>query len=105
MKDIKDLSKQKQLLREKIWFPRIDKQAETIVKHCLPCQSSNPENKLETLQMSPLPSGPLRHVAANFYGPLPTGRTLMVVIGEYSRYVEVETVSSTFARAVIPNAR
>ena len=53
--------------------------------------------------MSPLPSGPLRHVAADFYGPLPSGQTLMVVIDEYSRFVEVETVSSsTSAAAVIP---
>ena len=50
------LIKTKQLLREKIWFPCIDKQAETLVKHCLPCQSANPENKLEPLKMSPLPS-------------------------------------------------
>ena len=77
------LVKTKQLLREKIWFPCIDKQAETLVKHCLPCQSTNPENKLEPLKMSPLPSGPWRHVAADFYGPLPSGQTLMVVIDEY----------------------
>ena len=96
------LIKTKQLLREKIWFPCIDKQAETLVKHCLPCQSANPENKLEPLKMSPLPSGPWRHVAADFYGPLPSGQTLMVVIDEYSRFVKVETVSSSSAAAVIP---
>ena len=96
------LIKTKQLLREKIWFPCIDKQAETLVKHCLPCQSANLENKLEPLKMSPLPSDPWRHVAADFYGPLPSGQTLMVVIDEYSRFVEVETVSSTSAVAVIP---
>ena len=96
------LIKTKQLLREKIWFPCIDKQAETLVKHCLPCQSGNPENMLEPLKMSALPSGPWHHVAADFYGPLPSGQTLMVVIDEYSRFVEVETVSSTSAAAVIP---
>ena len=96
------LIKTKQLLREKIWFPRIDQQAETMVQHCLPCQAANPENKLEPLKMSCLPPGPRRHVAADFYKPLPTGQTLMVVTDEYSRFVEVETVSSTAAAAVIP---
>ena len=99
------LIKTKQLLREKIWFSCIDKQAETLVKHCLPCQSANPENKLEPLKMSPLPSGPWRHVAADFYGPLPSGQTLMVVIDEYSRFVEVETVSLTSAAAVDTQTR
>ena len=96
------LIKTKQLLREKIWFPCIDQPAETMVKHCLPCQAANPENTLEPLKMSCLPSGPWRHVSANFYGPLPTGQTLMVVIHEYSCFVEVETVSLTAATAVIP---
>ena len=36
------------------------------------------------------------------YGPLPTGRTLIVVIDQYSRSVEVETVLSSSAGAVIP---
>jgi hypothetical protein len=96
------LIKTKRLLREKIWFPRIDQQAEEIIKHCLPCQAANPESKLEPLKMSPLPLGPWQNVAADFYGPLPTGQTLMVVIDEYSRLVEVEIVSSTSAAAAIP---
>ncbi|CAB4033532.1 PREDICTED: uncharacterized protein K02A2.6-like [Paramuricea clavata] len=52
--------------------------------------------------MSPLPLDPCQNVAADFYGPLPTGQTLMVVIDEYSRFVEVEIVSSTSAAAAIP---
>ena len=43
-----------------------------------------------------------RHVAADFYGPLPMGHTLMVVIDEHLRFVEVEAVSSTSAATVIP---
>ena len=73
-----------------------------MIKHCLPCQAANPESKLEPLKMSPLPLGPWQNVAADFYGPLPTGQTLMVVIDEYSRFVEVEIVSSTSAAAAIP---
>ncbi|CAB3992629.1 Retrovirus-related Pol poly from transposon [Paramuricea clavata] len=96
------LIKTKRLLREKIWFPRIDQQAEEMIKYCLPCQAANPESKLELLKMSPLPLGPWQNVAADFYDPLPTGQTLMVVIDEYSRFVEVEIVSSTSAAAAIP---
>ena len=73
-----------------------------MIKHCLPCQAANPESKLEPLKMSPLPLGPWQNVAADFYGPLPTAQTLMVVIDEYSRFVEVEIVSSTSAAAAIP---
>ena len=37
-----------------------------------------------------------------FYGPLPTGEYLLVVIDRYSRFPEVEIVSSTKASVVIP---
>jgi hypothetical protein len=30
----------KQLLRQKVWWPGIDAEAETLVKTCLPCQST-----------------------------------------------------------------
>lgn len=48
----------KQLPRDKVWFPRMDQEAETMIKHCLPCQAATPENKVEPLQMSPLPVAP-----------------------------------------------
>ena len=97
------LIKTKQLLREKIWFPRIDQQAETMVQHCLSCQAANPENKLEPLKMSCLPSGPWRHVAADFYGPLPTGQTLMVVIDEYSRLSKLKLFPRPQPQLLYPN--
>ena len=38
----------------------------------------------------------------DFYGPLPTGEYLLVVIDRYSRFPEVEIVSSTKAPVIIP---
>ena len=38
----------------------------------------------------------------DFLGPLPSGDYLMVVIDEYSRFPEVEIVTSTSARSTIP---
>ena len=38
----------------------------------------------------------------DFYGPLPSGEHLLVVIDRYSRYPEVEIVRSTKASSVIP---
>ena len=32
--------KTKQLIREKVWFPGIDKQVEEVVRSCIPCQAS-----------------------------------------------------------------
>ena len=39
----------------------------------------------------------------DFWGPLPNGEHMLVIIDEYSRYPEVEFVQSTSAEAVIPH--
>ena len=38
----------------------------------------------------------------DFLGPRPSGEYLMVVIDEYSRFPEVEIVTTTSARSTIP---
>ena len=96
--------KTKRLLREKVWFPGIDKLTEEKITNCHPCQASTPESsKLsEPLKMTPLPIGPWKEVSIDFAGPYPSGEYIMVVIDEYSRFPEVEILTSTSARAVIP---
>lgn len=38
----KGIVKRKQLIREKVWFPGIDKMVEETVKTCIACQGSYP---------------------------------------------------------------
>lgn len=52
--------------------------------------------------MSILPEVPWHSVSADFYGPLPTGEYLLVIVDEYTRYPVVESVRSTSANTVIP---
>ena len=95
--------KTKQLLREKVWFPNIDKMVEATVKSCVPCQASyqGPPQR-EPIQATPLPPGPWSHVAVDFAGPFPSGTYLMIVTDEYSRYPEVSFLTSTSEQAVLP---
>ena len=44
----------KQLLREKIYFPGIDKLVEKTCKSCIPCLASTPKTEFEPLRMSEL---------------------------------------------------
>jgi transposase InsO family protein len=52
--------------------------------------------------MSELPDYPWQKVSMDFYGPLPTGHSLLVARDDYSRYPEVDVVSPQSARQVIP---
>ena len=96
------LVKTKALLREKVCFPWIDRMVKATIDHCISCQATGRPNPPEPLQMSDMPQGPWQKVHADFYGPLPSGEYLLVVIDRCSRYPEVEIVRSTKASSVIP---
>ena len=38
------LAKTKQLIREKLWLPKIDKEVEKLIRSCIPCQASGTGN-------------------------------------------------------------
>ena len=79
-----------------------DKLLEREVKSCLPCQAATPVTTRTPLVMSELLSKPWEHVAIDFCGPFPTGKLAFVVVDEYSRYPELEIVTSTSMSAIPP---
>lgn len=94
--------KSKQLLRQMVWFPGIDKMVEKEVRKCLPCQAATPYKQVEPLQMTELPEEPWQNISVDFCGPYPTGEYCLVMVDDYSRYPVVEVIHSTSAAAVIP---
>lgn len=96
------MSKTKSLLREKVWFPQIDKLVQRQLAQCIPCLAATPERNREPLSMSSLPTGPWEKVDIDFCGPMPTGEYLLVLIDEYSRFPIVEIIKSTSAKTTIP---
>jgi len=93
--------KTKQLIREKVWFPKIDHEVECLLSSCLACQANGPNPKPDPLKMSSLPPEPWHTVHIDFCGPFPSGEYLLVVIDAYSRFPEVDVVHSTKATSTI----
>lgn len=96
------LIKTKKLLREKVWFPYIDRSVESKVKSCLACAATTPVTITEPLNMTPLPKSPWSELSIDFGGPFPSGESILVVIDDYSRYPEVEIMSTITAKATLP---
>ena len=89
--------KTKQNLRTKVWWPRLDKEAEQHVKGCLTCQiSGNPEPP-PPLAVVPPPMAPWSCIHVDFYGPAPTGEHLLVLLDETTGFPEVEIMNKTTA--------
>lgn len=94
--------KTKQLLREKVYFPGIDKLVEQTCKGCIPCLASTDRNIVEPLRMSEIPEDALDLVSLDFCGPFPDGKYLLIYLDEYSRYPIVKIVNSLCAKTIIP---
>eukprot|EP00794_Sanderia_malayensis_P014472 gene14472-biopygen11586 len=82
------LVKTKSLLREKVWFPGIDKITKATVDKCISCQETGKANPPEPLNMTSMPERPWDMVHIDFFGRVPTGEYLLVVIDRYSRFPE-----------------
>ena len=89
-------------MREKVWFPEIDKLTKETLDRCIPCQAVGRPAPPQPLQISKMPTGPWQKVHIDFYGPMPTSEYLLVVIDRYSRFPIVEMVKSTKAKSIIP---
>ena len=49
-----------------------------------------------------MPEGPWQTVNMDFFGPLPSGKYLLVLIDSHSRFLRVRIFSSTAASSMIP---
>ena len=93
--------KTKQALRTKVWWPKLDREAEAFVKQCHVCQTLGHGDPPPPLRQNTLPKKPWERLHMDFCGPFPSGETLLLVIDTYSKFPEVEIMTSTTAPAVI----
>ena len=93
--------KTKARLREKVWWPGMDRQCETFIKRCHGCQVASLPNRPEPIEATPMPDGPWQDLALDFVGPFPTGEHILVVVDYYSRYFLVKLMRKTTAETLI----
>ena len=93
--------KTKQLIKETMWFPNIQKWVQEEIDGCLACQAVNDSKQQEPIKPSPLTEEPWSRLVTDLYGPLPTGEYLLVVQDTYSRFPVVEILHSTKAAPMI----
>lgn len=91
----------KSRLRQKVWWPGLDKEVEHYVRNCKACLLMSSDNKPEPLKPTPLPDRPWQHFGVDICGPLPTGESLLVAVDYYSRWFEVGILYSTSTTKVV----
>lgn len=93
--------KTKQALRTKVWWPGMDKDAKQYVQQCHACQCLGQTDPPAPLQPNKMPNKPWERLHMDFLGPYPSGETVLVVTDAYSKFPEVEIMTTTTAKAVI----
>ena len=63
------IEKTKQRLRTKVWWPRMDHEAERMCKSCHGCQVVGQLSPPEPMQRTELPTGPWQDIAIDLMGP------------------------------------
>ena len=77
------ITKTKQLLRTKVWWPGIDTQAEEMVNECDLCQTVGVRGTVkEPLNPTAMPINSWGQIHIDRYGPLPDGNSVLGIIDE-----------------------
>jgi hypothetical protein len=83
--------------------PLMDGKVKTLVENCVACQAVGPSNSLERMRITSRATEPWQNLVIDFDGPIPhSGQYILVVTDTYSKFSEVEIVTSTWAKGCIP---
>ena len=93
--------KTKERLRVKVWWPKIDYDAEKLCKSCHSCQVVGGFNPPEPMQRVQPPSGPWQDLAIDLLGPMPSGEYILVLVDYFSRFYEVAIMRSVTSTKII----
>ncbi|XP_077538135.1 uncharacterized protein LOC144150167 [Haemaphysalis longicornis] len=95
----------KQLLRERYWWPQMDRNVEEHVKHCHVCQLADKSAKPHVAPLQPVewPEGPWQKLGMDIVGPLDVSypRFLVTLVDYYSKWPEVLGTNSISTEDVI----
>jgi transposase InsO family protein len=91
------MTKTKQMLREKYWFPTMNTMVEQIIGDCFECKVTMKQYNQEPVKPTVIPEKPWDVIAVDFGGPYPDCHYNLVAIDKRTRYSEVgRTMSTSF---------
>lgn len=91
----------KRILRERTWWPGLDKDVGDHLRQCIGCTVVSSEDRPEPMTRKVLPERAWQDIAIDFLDVPECKTSFLVVVDYYSRYVMVKSMSSKTAEATI----
>ena len=88
-----------QMAKTTVYWPGINTDIEDWVQRCTACPSTKPHQKREPLLSHTVADGPWQKIGADFFDF--EGQKFLLVIDYFSKFIFVEKVTTTTAKAKI----
>merc|ERR1712059_168869 len=82
-------------MRGTCWWPGMTGDIKKFAETCIPCMAAVARNQTEPMQIRETPDRPWQHCSADYKGPIVGKYYFHVLIENYSRWPEVQMVTST----------
>ena len=93
------MSKTKQLARDLIYWPGMNKQIEDVVSKCEHCIKYQYNQQKEPMIISEIPTGPWQRIGTDIFEL--GGKTYLVIVDYFSNFIEVEHMNDTTSKSLI----
>ena len=94
----------KMVARSYVWWTKLDKDIEQLVKSCRHCQAVQNVPPVAPLHPWIWPAEPWKRIHIDFVGPF-CGRTFLVIVDSYSKWPEIIQMKSTTTAATVIHLR
>ena len=95
------ITRTKQRLRSKLWWPKLDTDVEEFINKCHACQVTGNPSRPEPVKPTDLPKERWTALAIDVCGPFPTGEYVVTLIDYYSRWPEATIMRSVTSRNIL----
>lgn len=92
--------KTKQHMRQKTWWPGVDKFIEDSIKSCTLCTAMEPDNQHPPVKMTPVPNV-WENLNIDICGPLPDGWSIFAVVDQATRWPHIYATKATDTKTIV----
>ena len=95
------ITRTKQRLRSKLWWPKMDTAVEEYINKCHACQVTGGPSRPEPVKPTELPCERWSSLAIDVCGPFPSSEYVVTLIDYYSRWPEAKIMKSVTSRTIL----